>query len=930
MNTATETDTRNAWQIEFYELAGWTLSRLAIKTDRFGLYSPRGGASWATTPVTGTILRRHFHGRHTIGLGSTSPDDQCLWVAWDFDNHVTDVATNVNLNFAIVLRDNLRALGFNNVVIEDSDGKGGIHVWLFFASPIPAKLAYQFSKWIAQDYKKHGLEKIECFPKNSTVQHTPAKCGHYLRIPGKHHKRAHWSRFYGADDWLSQADSVQLLLSQTGDDPALIPTLPEEPQRPPSAPRFMSAGSSSDRDEALARDALGSLDPDCGYSDWLKIGQALHSAGDTMLPLWIEWSAGSKDFDADECRDKWKTFHRGNGGVGLGTLFSMAKENGWVRPPRKYVRAGETTGAIDTNDDGKPAVIAEELPANAVELVLDEMAVNDAVIEILAKGDGLYDHNGQLAIVLDREDEEGFTQAFIHVLCLAGIRELISERCRFFVWVADKEAGEDVPDWKRIPKWCYEGVLVRGLWGGIKLLRAVVNCPVLRPDGTVVQAAGYDSASALFVDLQEEFPPIPEDPTADQLESAANLLRDVVCDFPFKTEAHLAAWVAAVLTPIAREGYRGPTSPFFLIDANVRGSGKTLLGDLISLIDEGREATRFTAPQNDEESRKRITALVENNDRVILIDNIVGAFGCASLDAALTGTVWKDRRLGHSTMVEAPLKMTWLGSGNNVVLAADTARRVCHIRLESRLENPEDRAGFKYADIRKYVRQHRPALLTAALTILRGFIAAGRPDMNLKPWGSFEGWSDLVRQSVVFAGFDDPGKTREELRETSDSEAGALHQMLQVVKYIDRDKKGFLAGQLLRIADGFSGPDGQIHSHEDSKSLREAIEQFCDGTFERINSRRLGNRLKHFRNRVCDGLLFDFSMKDGNRRWFVKSVSGSSGSSDSQQPEPYARKKTDVQHSTSVLPRSEYVEPEPLKPLEPLVNDFDFDFKFGK
>ncbi len=43
------------------------------------------------------------------------------------------------------------------------------------------------------------------------------------------------------------------------------------------------------------------------------------------------------------------------------------------------------------------------------------------------------------------------------------------------------------------------------------------------------------------------------------------------------------------------------------------------------------------------------------------------------------------------------------------------------------------------------------------LTILGAYVQAGRPSMNLRHWGSFEGWSDLVRGAVVFAGLPDPG-----------------------------------------------------------------------------------------------------------------------------------------------------------------------------
>jgi hypothetical protein len=520
------------------------------------------------------------------------------------------------------------------------------------------------------------------------------------------------------------------------------------------------------------------------------------------------------------------------------------------------------------SEAGKPTTYA---PVE-IELTLDEKAVNDQVIEALSKRADIYVHNGRLVTIGADAASDGLELSTIRPLLLPTLREHIAKTCHFF-YQKETPDGAVFKKFEHPLKWIYEAVFCRGEWSGIRNLQGVVNCPALRPDGSIVQVSGYDVQSGLFVHLDDDFPEIPEFPTTEQIRTSAAILADVVSDFPFKTDAHLAAWVASVLTPVARESYRGPTSPLFLIDANVRGSGKSLLGDLNSLIVEGREATRFTAPQHDEESRKRITALVENNDRVILIDNIVGAFGCASLDAALTGTTWKDRRLGHSTMIEAPLRMTWLGSGNNVVTAADTARRVCHIRIESNLENPEDRDGFKYPDIRKHVRKNRPALLAAALTILRGFIAAGRPNQHLKPWGSFEGWSDLVRQAVVYAGLADPGKTREELRENSDSEAGALACMLEAVNSIDSAKRGFIAAQLIQIAAGHD----RSYSPFEASTLKEAIEQFCNGTFDRISSQKLGNRLKSFRNRVCGGMAFNFTKRNGNNCWFVQVVGGCGG-----------------------------------------------------
>ncbi len=97
----------------------------------------------------------------------------------------------------------------------------------------------------------------------------------------------------------------------------------------------------------------------------------------------------------------------------------------------------------------------------------------------------------------------------------------------------------------------------------------------------------------------------------------------------------------------------------------------------------------MTAPRDDDEFRKTITSIALEADRMILIDNVSHQLGCQSLDAALTSTTWKGRILGQTATVEMPLLAIWCATGNNIILAGDTARRVCHIRLESPEERPE-------------------------------------------------------------------------------------------------------------------------------------------------------------------------------------------------------------------------------------------------
>lgn len=376
--------------------------------------------------------------------------------------------------------------------------------------------------------------------------------------------------------------------------------------------------------------------------------------------------------------------------------------------------------------------------------------------------------------------------------------------------------------------------------------------------------AGYDHRSGLFLEPTTTIPAIPDHPTIAELHAARDLLLDLVCDFPFEREAHRSSWLAYLLTALSRFAFDGP-APLFLVDANVRGSGKTLLAEIIGLIVTGRKLARTSNPRDDEESRKRITALALCGDSLVLIDNVDGELGSASLDAALTGTVWKDRRLGVSEMIELPLTLTWAATGNNVILAVDTSRRVCHVRLRSRLESPEERQGFKYPEIERHVRENRMRYVAAALTILRGYYAEGQPDQQLKPWGSFEEWSAGPRSAVVWCGLADPGDTRQELRQQADRSAMALRGLLEGWEELDADGTGITTGAAWQVLE--KRPD-------EYGLLREALVELCNTPAGKLPSTSsLGNRLRSVRGRIIGGKAIECRPgRGGYAHWFVQRV----------------------------------------------------------
>lgn len=76
-----------------------------------------------------------------------------------------------------------------------------------------------------------------------------------------------------------------------------------------------------------ARDALHAIPPDVPRDAWVRAGMAAQAAG-LDFDTFDQWSAQAGNYDANAARDTWRSFKPGKG-VGAGTLFKLASENGW-------------------------------------------------------------------------------------------------------------------------------------------------------------------------------------------------------------------------------------------------------------------------------------------------------------------------------------------------------------------------------------------------------------------------------------------------------------------------------------------------------------------------------------------------------------------------------------------------------------------------
>lgn len=381
-----------------------------------------------------------------------------------------------------------------------------------------------------------------------------------------------------------------------------------------------------------------------------------------------------------------------------------------------------------------------------VRLSTDEHVMIDeatAALSAAQEGTNLFSRAGKLVTV----DVSGDSGAKVVPLSKDSLRPILTKSAQI-----TNESGE-----KRIhpPDWLPGCILAAGGWRGLRELAGITNTPVLLPDGRVHTQPGYDPESKVYLCGNCDSWRLPEAPTVDDAKNALNQLKDVLADFKFEDESHLSGAIAAVLTPLARTAYKGPT-PMFVLDANKAGVGKGLLANVIATIATGQPPSMATYTNDTSELEKRLTAILRAGSRLVVFDNVDVEFGNGVLDCFATSVIFNGRRLGASEMLELSNHTTILATGNNFSFKGDTSRRIIHIRQISDDERPENRTGFKYPDLGAHLQRNRDSLCCAAVTILSAYIRSGCPGKdNLKSFGSFEGWS-IVRGALVWLGMPDP------------------------------------------------------------------------------------------------------------------------------------------------------------------------------
>ena len=328
---------------------------------------------------------------------------------------------------------------------------------------------------------------------------------------------------------------------------------------------------------------------------------------------------------------------------------------------------------------------------------------------------------------------------------------LVEER-----WKGDEQILKNVrPD---------QAVVAAAIVGGIQTflpLIKIVESPFFDRSGRLVCTPGYDRETAIWYEPFDESLKIDLNPSQKKVDKAMKFLwEEFFCEFAFADQTAIAHSFCALFQPFISEFIASP-APAYLFSANRSGSGKTYLADCIARVFSARGAHNVPeSAKNEEEVRKNLDAGLLQGRMAIILDNIETRMRWPWFQGYLTSPVINPRTLGKSETTAIINRHWWAITANTPILYVDTVRRTVPIKLQLNLEDPSDRT-FKREDLQAWVDENRSKLITCCVTILQGWIKAGRK-LSGHSLTSFSRWAKVmggICQWLELPGFLETQKT---------------------------------------------------------------------------------------------------------------------------------------------------------------------------
>ena len=400
----------------------------------------------------------------------------------------------------------------------------------------------------------------------------------------------------------------------------------------------------------------------------------------------------------------------------------------------------------------------------------------------------------------------------------------------------------------------------RGTWR-FRQLNGIIQAPSLRFDGSILDQPGYDRATGLFFEPRDAtFPRVRISPSrGDALECLARI-KSQVATFPFISDADRSVWLSGFVTSVVRRTL--PTSPMFAFNAPSWGSGKSMLVDMISVGATGSNAPVIAPGPSEEEFGKNLYSQLISGLTTVSIDNIIEPLESVILCQMLTQQRLSVRLFHTQKIVAVPTNVLVTATGNNLILVGDLNRRTLTATIDPGCERPE-RREFDFNPVAHMI-ENRCQLVVDALTILRAYISAGRPQQST-PLGGFEDWSRLIRDALIWLGEADPVATMDR--------AHSEDPVIKVLRNVMVAWDTIIGKKAVTAADAVSAMDVQDNKTDEWADLtRQVRENFMEG-LGKMSSLKLGKYLSKYKGKIQDNRRFvQAGERGGSSLWRLEQV----------------------------------------------------------
>ena len=409
-------------------------------------------------------------------------------------------------------------------------------------------------------------------------------------------------------------------------------------------------------------------------------------------------------------------------------------------------------------------------------------------------------------------------------------------------------------------------------------LTDIATIPSIDTDGVIFDQPGYDAKSGVFFQ-------IPEDSVTIERSLLLNRSEIVRClqviwkpwsQYPFATDEDRGAMLAAILSAVCRPMLK--IMPGFFFDAPVPGSGKSFAAFAINALVTGspsRGVMGFSSSGFDAELSKQLLAIMRQGIQAIVIDNVKGFLESNVLSCRMTSEGFSGRVLGDTLWVDCPDRLFLCLTSNNASLERDLQRRLCKIRIDAAMEDPQSRSFD--ATPAEMVLANRMEIARCAVFVLAAFKTSGAPLFDAQDCG-FKDWNELVRQTVLWlelsghvedAGLGsvgDPAKSistdtgRDDPNEISGNElisalfkhygaghfqASGLLGVMELVRERQMEDPAMITEPMRRIVDSLRQLAPRTKGEMTSAAIGQALRRFKDVPFDSLKLQTTGKDRKN-------------------------------------------------------------------------------------